>query len=127
MSALKLVSLAFLVGGALVSACTAQPAATAKPPLQSTSSIVVSSRPAPASTVSGPLDGLILHFNPAVRLVEVTLNGPNGLMPMMVNAAGESKHYMLPMPGLEAGQYTVKWRGMAQEHEQQGTFSFTVR
>ena len=126
MTVFRLMSLAVLVSGAFVSACTAQPAATAIPPPQTTS-ILVSSSPASGSTVAGPVDDLILQFNLAVRLGEVTLNGPNGLMPMMVTAAGESKHYSLPMPGLEAGQYTVKWRGIAQEHEQQGTFSFTVR
>ena len=74
-------------GRRVLCGCAAQPAAN-KAPAQQAVSILISSSPAAGSTVSGPVDELMLHFNPPARLIEVTVNGPQGLMPMMVTAAG---------------------------------------
>lgn len=90
-------------------------------------SILVSSQPAAGSTVSGPVNELILHFNPPARLDEVTVTGPDGTMPMMITAVGETSRYSLPLSGLGAGAHTVNWRATAQAREYRGSFSFTVR
>ena len=76
--------------------------------------------------VSGPVDELKLRFNPPARLDEVTINGPDGLMPMMVTAAGETDHYSLPLAGLGPGSYVVNWKGTSRGTAYRGSFSFTV-
>ena len=90
-------------------------------------SILEMSIPAAGSTVQGPVDELILHFNPPARLDEVTVTGPEGAMPMMVTSVGEVQDYSLPLPALGAGAYSVAWRATAQGHAYQGSFAFTVR
>jgi len=115
------------MGGALLCGCAAQPAESGQPVPQSASSILVSSAPAPGSTVPGPVDELVLRFNPLARLDEVTVNGPSGLMPMMVTAAGETDHYSLPLPELGPGSYAVQWKATSRGTVHSGTFSFTVK
>ena len=115
------------MGGALLCGCAAQPAGGEAPAQQAAASILVRSSPGAGSTVSGPVDELTLHFNPPTRLDEVTVNGPQGLMPMMVTAAGESGQYSLPLPGLGPGAYAVNWKATAQGTAHTGGFSFTVK
>ena len=89
--------------------------------------LLAGSMPANGAVVSGPLNRLDLHFAPPARLREVTIAGPDGLMPMMVTATGENAHYSLPLSGLGPGTYTVDWRASAGAREERGTFAFTVR
>jgi methionine-rich copper-binding protein CopC len=111
-----------------LAACAAPPApVTAAPATSASASILASSEPASGSTVAAPVNALKLHFNPPARLGEVTVNGPNGLMPMMVTAIGEVADYSVPLPGLGAGNYTVSWKATAGGREYRGAFAFTVR
>lgn len=89
--------------------------------------LLASSVPGNGETVRAPLNRLELHFSPPARLMEVTLSGPGGLMPMMVTPVGETAHYSLPVSGLGPGSYTVDWRALAGSREQRGSFAFTVR
>lgn len=98
---------------------SAGPAASA--PLLSGSS------PANGAVVSGPIHALELHFSPPARLMDVTVNGPDGLSPMMVTAAGEQAHYSLPLHAVRPGTYFIDWRAKSGGREDRGTFSFTVR
>lgn len=102
-----------------------EPAETAE--AEAGQSILASSTPAAGSTVSGPVNELMLHFSPPARLAEVTVTGPDGMMPMMLTPVGEVEHYSLPLSGLGAGTYTVDWRANAAGQEHRGRFSFTVR
>lgn len=115
----------------LISACAQapQPAAAAGPAetTAESSSILAWSRPAAGSTVAAPVNELVLHFSPPARLGEVTVTGPDGAMPMMVNAVGEVEHYSLPLQADAPGAYTVAWRATAQGRDYQGSFGFTVR
>lgn len=112
----------------LLASCAQAPAAMPPPAASATSqSILAWSTPAAGSTVSGPVNELVLHFSPPARLGEVTVTGPDGAMPMMVTAVGEVEHYSLPLPGLGPGRYAVEWRALAAGAEQQGSFGFTVR
>ena len=113
----------------LAGACTAAPPAApaGASDASASQSILVSSSPAAGSTVSGPVNELMLHFSPPARLIEVTVTGPEGAMPMMVTAVGEVEHYSLPLSGVDAGAYTVDWRATAGGQEHRGRFSFTVR
>lgn len=90
-------------------------------------SILAWSRPAAGSTVSPPVDELVFHFSPPARLGEVTVTGPDGAMPMMVNAVSEVEHYSLPLSGLGQGRYTVGWRASARGVDHRGSFGFDVR
>ena len=90
-------------------------------------SILVGSIPAPGGTISAPINSLELHFKPAARLDEITLRGPEGVMPTMVHAIGAVPNYSIPLPELGPGSYTVNWRASAQGQEHRGSFEFTVR
>lgn len=89
--------------------------------------LLAGSTPADGATAAAPVNELVLRFSPPARLGEVTVSGPNGLMPMMITAVGEVPTYTLPVPGLGAGRYTVTWKASAAGAERQGSFSFTVR
>ena len=124
------VAFALLTSGA----CAPQSAVDATAPWGSTgarasssSSILSGSTPAPGSVVAGPLDQLVLRFSPPARLHEVTVSGPEGMMPMMITPVGEVPSYTLPLSGLGAGIYTVNWRATAGGQIHQGSFGFTVR
>lgn len=77
--------------------------------------------------MQGPVNDLQLHFNPPARLDEVTVNGPDGLMPVMVTAIGEVADYSVPLGGLGAGQYTVSWKARIGIRDYRGSFTFTVK
>lgn len=89
--------------------------------------ILAWSRPAAGSTVSGAVDELVFHFSPPARLREVTVTGPDGVMPMMVTAVGEVEHYSLPLAGLGPGRYAVDWEATAGGVDYNGSFGFQVR
>ncbi len=109
--------------------CSQQPvpaaAAAASAPAQS--SILNRSNPADGSTVQAPVDSLEFHFKPPARLEEVTLSGPEGVMPTMIHAVGEVPDYSIPLSDLGPGSYTVTWKASAQGHEHRGSFEFTVK
>ena len=123
--ALAVVAVFALPGGCTnesAAAPSAQPAAHA-----ASGSILEMSIPAAGSTVKGPVNELMLHFNPPARLDEVSVTGPQGAMPMMITPVGEVQHYSLPLSELGAGAYAVSWRATAQGHEHQGSFTFNVK
>lgn len=124
------IAVALLTSGA----CAQQPSMKAPGPAgpggataSSTVSILAGSTPAAGSVVAGPVDQLILRFSPPARLIEVTVSGPEGTMPMMITAVGEVTSYTLPLSGLETGAYTVNWRATVKGQAHQGSFGFTVR
>ena len=127
----------FITGAALASAAFGLLAACAQQPqpagptgsaaTPAANSILAWSKPAAGSTVSAPINELVLHFSPPARLGEVTVTGPEGAMPMMVTAVGEVEHYSLPLPGLGPGRYSVDWRATAGGVEHHGSFVFQVR
>ena len=88
--------------------------------------MLASSVPAEGASVGAP-QSLSLNFREPVRLVEVTLTGPSGEMPMMVTAAGEQTHYSIPLPELEPGRHEVRWRALAGSASHEGRLSFNVR
>lgn len=111
----------------LLSGC-AQPAPS--PPAAKTaqgSSILTGSTPANGASVAAPVNRLELRFDPPARLGEVTVTGPDGMMPMMVTAIGEVARYELPLSGLGPGAYRVEWKASIAGTSYQGSFAFTVR
>ena len=114
--------------GAPILGCSQQaasPSSTA--PAAAQHSILLSSSPAAGVTVAAPVNSLELHFQPPARLDEVTLRGPEGVMPAMVHAIGEVPNYSIPLSGIGPGSYTVNWRATAQGQEHRGDFAFTVK
>ena len=87
----------------------------------------VRSNPAGGSTVAGPVNVLVLDFSAPVALGEVTVSGPDGLMPMMLSPAGVQTHYEVPLPGLASGVYTVAWKATLNGAPRSGSFAFTVK
>lgn len=113
---------------ALAGCSATSPAPEAAPPASAAATgLTVTSTPAAGSTVAGPVNSLMLHFSAPVALGEVTVAGPDGLMPMMLSSAGLQAHYEIPLPGLGAGSYTVNWKAMHAGAERSGSFAFTVR
>ena len=89
--------------------------------------LLAGSSPANGAVVSASPGNLVLDFSPPARLLEVTIAGPGGQMPMMVTASGDNARYSLPLPALGLGTYSVDWRATAAGREDRGTFSFTVK
>lgn len=111
---------------ALGACSTLQP--TEVQPMQTAASLhIVSSNPKPGATVDGPVDELGLRFSRPVRLLEVTISGPDGDMPAMVDSAGETYEYLIPLPDLGTGKYEVRWRASAAGVESSGRLTFRVR
>ncbi len=113
---------------AVLAACTPVDADRATDKAEASSeALLVGSAPADGGTVRAP-QSLLLSFREPVRLVEVTILGPSGEMPMMVTAAGAQTSYSIPLPGLEPGYHEVRWRALAQGGiSREGRLSFTVR
>ena len=111
----------------LLCGCTQTPAAAPKGSAVASRSILARSIPTNGATVAGRVNELELWFKPPARLGEVTVTGPDGMMPMMVTAVGEVGYYSLPLSGLGPGKYAVNWKAMARGQNFQGSFSFTVR
>jgi methionine-rich copper-binding protein CopC len=91
-------------------------------------SLLANSDPAAGAVVEGPVENLELHFSRPARLREVTITAPDGtLMPMMVTAIGETRHYSLPLTGLSRGRHIVRWKAGRGGQDHEGEFDFEVR
>lgn len=96
--------------------------------MQATASLqIVSSNPRSGATVDGPVDELRLRFSKPARLLEVTISGPEGDMPTMVDSVEETYEYSIPLPNLGTGKYEVRWRASAAGVESSGRLIFSVR
>jgi methionine-rich copper-binding protein CopC len=71
-------------------------------------------------------ESLKLHFDPPARLDQVIVTGPQGSMPMMVEAVGEVADYDLPLSGMSPGAYTVEWKAISRGKDYSGQFRFKV-
>lgn len=109
-----------------LSSCAAQPPGEPQKQVAETD-ILARSMPADGSIVAGPANQLQLRFARPVRLLEVTLEGPDGLSPMMITAPAEITDYQVPLPGLTVGKYRVNWRASAASRSYEGFLNFTVR
>lgn len=119
---------AIIAGGVLLGGCAARnSSATSTIAQAANASILVSSHPAAGTTVRAPIDELRFRFNPPARLDEVTVSGPDGIMPTKVAAVGEVADYAIPLPGLDPGHYKVEWRANAQGRAYRGSFEFTAK
>ena len=109
-----------------LSGCAAPPS-TSPGTQQVETQFLARSTPADGATVAAPVNTLQLKFARPVRLIEVTLDGPDGLSPMMITAVAETTDYSIPLPGLTGGSYRVNWRANASGRPHNGAFTFTVR
>ncbi len=110
----------------VLSSCAAQPLSDSPQQVAETS-VLARSAPADGSIVAGPVNRLQLVFTRPVRLLEVTLAGPDGLSPMMITAAAETTEYSVPLPGLEKGYYRASWKASGAGRTYGGAIAFTVR
>ena len=91
-------------------------------------SSLASSDPADGATVTAPKT-LHLQFTDAVRLVTVKLtnDAAEEIDVPVDRKAAPAKMFMLALPTLAAGSYSVRWSTSAGDgHVMKGTFSFTV-
>lgn len=109
-----------------LSSCAATPSTGSETQLVETR-LLARSTPANGSIVAGPVNNLQLNYARPVRLLEVTLDGPDGLSPMMITAPAETTDYQIPLPGLTGGKYRVNWRASAAGRSYDGVLNFTVR
>jgi methionine-rich copper-binding protein CopC len=91
-------------------------------------SLLESASPSDGARLAAPPRNLVLHFRVPVRLQEVTILGSDGQsMPMMINSAGLSRAFSVPMPDLEPGPYTVRWRVLDEAaRSQEGSLGFVI-
>ena len=112
---------------AVLSSCAVQHPAAPRAQSAAETSLLARSTPADGSSVAAPVDTLQLHFVRPTRLLEVTIDGPDGLSPMMVTAAGEIVDYTVPLSGLGPGSYRADWKASAAGVAYSGVIGFTVR
>lgn len=80
-------------------------------PASDSASLLENSIPPDGARLSASPENLVLNFRSPVRLQEVTVLGSDGQsVPMMITAAGSVRSFSIPMPDLEPGSYTVRWR-----------------
>lgn len=106
--------------------CTAVPRETSAAAVQA-DSVLVRSEPGPGAVVRAPVNSLQLHFQPPARLDQVTVTGPEGTMPTMVDAVGETADYAIPLAGLGPGKYEVAWKATVAGTVHSGSFGFTAK
>lgn len=110
----------------LVPCACATPNPSASAPGSTNKSILARSSPAAGAVLTRAPDSLKLHFDPPARLDEVTVTGPKGSMPMMVEAVGEVADYDLPLSGMSPGSYTVEWKAISGANQYSGQFGFKI-
>lgn len=93
---------------------------------EKSASILTWSSPGAGSNVPAPVEAVELRFYPPARLRELTITGPQGTMPMMIDAIGEVRDYSIPVSALAPGSYSVEWTATASGMDYSGAFSFTV-
>jgi methionine-rich copper-binding protein CopC len=120
-----MVAAAALLG--LLGGCAQNSDGASSPSTSAERSVLVSSTPAAGSTVAAPVNELVLNFDPPARLWEVTVIGPDGMMPTMITSVGEVSRYSVPLAGLGPGNYTVGWRATIGGQAHEGSFGFTVQ
>lgn len=111
----------------LLAGCAQGDGPAQSPATTSESSILVSSSPADGSTVAAPVNELVINFDPPARLEEVTVAGPDGVMPTMITSVGEVPRYSVPLSGLGPGDYTVSWSATVNGQAHEGSFGFRVQ
>lgn len=113
-------------------ACLLALAGCVRSPVEAASSassarILASTTPAAGSTVRSPVEEVRFRFARPARLIELTVNGPDGTMPVMITPAGETTDYSVPVSILDTGAYTVDWRATSAGRDYRGSFSFKAR
>lgn len=89
-----------------------------------------SSVPEADAVIQNAPEELVLSYGDAVNLVKLTLNDGNekAVGIDFKPAAKPATTFKLPLPNLEAGQYTARWTALgADGHMLQGSFSFTLQ
>lgn len=89
-----------------------------------------SSVPEAGTVIQHAPEELVLSYGDPVNLVKLTLNdGKEEAVGINFKpAAKPATTFKLPLPTLDAGQYTAKWTALgADGHMLQGSFSFTLQ
>ena len=87
--------------------------------------IFVSSDPADGARVP-PLKVIRIWLVPGATLDEVTVIGPRGMEPIIINSANQSGYYAFVYSALDAADYQIKWRATSGGLQREGTIRFRV-
>lgn len=84
--------------------------------------------PANGETVYESPEHLMIQFGHAMTVERVTLTTLTGeVIDIDVSKVGESNHFMVKLPELQADDYRASWRAIGNDgHVMSGAFSFTV-
>lgn len=75
-------------------------------------------------------DKLELQFDSPIRITQFEVSGPQGPVELSENPTGPlaEQHAAVPAAELEAGDYEVVWRGIAEDgHTMSGDYRFTIQ
>lgn len=89
---------------------------------------LVRTEPGVGSTVAAP-SRIILHFSESVvpGFCGVAITDAAGLTAKTGKPSGKGADLTVPVSGLRAGSYTVRWHAVSVDtHKTQGSFRFTV-
>ncbi len=89
---------------------------------------LVRAEPGVGSTVAAP-SRIILHFSESVvpGFCGVAVTDAAGLAAKTGKPSGQGADLTVPVSGLRAGSYTVRWHAVSVDtHKTQGSFRFTV-
>lgn len=73
---------------------------------------------------------LELQFDAPIRITQFDVNGPQGQVALSESPTGPlaEQHAAVPATVLEAGDYRVVWRGIAEDgHAMSGEYRFTIQ
>ncbi|HEX8415492.1 MAG TPA: copper resistance protein CopC [Sphingomicrobium sp.] len=87
--------------------------------------ILLSSDPADGARVP-PLQVIRIWLVPGATLDEVTMIGPRGMEPIIIDTANVSGYYAFTYSALDAADYQIKWRATSGGCQREGTIRFRV-
>lgn len=73
---------------------------------------------------------LNLQFDSPIRITQFDVSGPQGAVELIEDPTGPlaEEHAAVPAAALEAGDYQVVWRGIAEDgHTLSGEYRFTIQ
>ncbi|MBD3895595.1 copper resistance protein CopC [Halomonas sp. ML-15] len=75
-------------------------------------------------------DTLELEFDSPIRITQIDVNGPQGTVELSESPIGPlaEQHAAVPATALDAGDYHVVWRGIAEDgHTMSGEYRFIIQ
>ncbi|MCE9663295.1 copper resistance protein CopC [Halomonas sp. M5N1S17] len=91
---------------------------------------VIDKQPADGALLEQAPEQLELQFDAPIRITQFDVNGPQGQVALSESPTGPlaEQHAAVPAAALDAGDYQVVWRGIAEDgHAMSGEYRFTIQ